>query len=62
VIEAVFGWPGVGLQAFQAIRNQDTPLIMGTVLFASVAVVGINLLVDLLYAALDPRVRLDGGR
>ncbi|MBL8134377.1 MAG: ABC transporter permease [Anaerolineae bacterium] len=61
VIEAVFGWPGVGLQAFQAIRNQDTPLIMGTVLFASVSVVGINLLVDLLYAALDPRVRLGGG-
>ncbi len=58
VIEAVFGWPGVGLQAFNAIRNQDTPMIMGTVLFASVAVVFLNLLVDLLYAALDPRVRL----
>lgn len=62
VIEAVFGWPGVGLQAFNAIRNQDTPLIMGTVLFASLSVVMINLLVDLLYAALDPRVRLSGGR
>ena len=62
VIEAVFGWPGVGLQAFNAIRNQDTPMIMGTVLFASLAVVLMNLLVDLLYAALDPRVRLGGGR
>jgi ABC-type dipeptide/oligopeptide/nickel transport system permease component len=62
VIEAVFGWPGVGLQAFNAIRNQDTPMIMGTVLFASLAVVLMNLLVDLLYAALDPRVRLSGGR
>lgn len=61
VIEAVFGWPGVGLQAFNAIRNQDTPMIMGTVLFASISVVMINLLVDLLYAALDPRVRLTGG-
>lgn len=60
VIEAVFGWPGVGLQAFQAIRNQDTPMIMGTVLFASLSVVVINLLVDFLYAALDPRVRLGG--
>lgn len=60
VIEAVFGWPGVGLQAFQAIRNQDTPLIMGTVLFASLGVVLINLLVDLLYATLDPRVRVGG--
>ncbi len=58
VIEAVFGWPGIGLQAFNAIRNQDTPIIMGTVLFASIAVVFINLLVDVLYAALDPRVRV----
>ena len=58
VIEAVFGWPGIGLQAWTAIRNQDTPMVMGTVLFASIAVVGLNLLVDLLYVALDPRVRL----
>ena len=58
VIEAVFGWPGIGLQAWTAIRNQDTPMVMGTVLFASIAVVGLNLLVDLLYIALDPRVRL----
>lgn len=60
VIEAVFGWPGVGLQAFNSIRNQDTPMVMGTVLFASLSVVGINLFVDLLYAVLDPRVRLSG--
>jgi peptide/nickel transport system permease protein len=60
VIEAVFGWPGIGLQAFNSIRNQDTPMIMGTVLVASIAVVFINLLVDLFYAALDPRVRLTG--
>ena len=58
VIEAVFGWPGIGLQAWNAIRNQDTPMIMGTVLFASVAVVFLNLFVDVLYLAIDPRVRL----
>jgi peptide/nickel transport system permease protein len=58
VIEAVFGWPGIGLQAWTAIRNQDTPMIMGTVLFASIAVVFLNLFVDVLYIALDPRVRL----
>jgi peptide/nickel transport system permease protein len=58
VIEAVFGWPGIGLQAWTAIRNQDTPMIMGTVLFASVAVVMLNLFVDMLYMWLDPRVRL----
>lgn len=59
VIEAVFGWPGVGLQAWTAIRNQDTPMIMGTVLFASIAVVFMNLFVDLFYVALDPRIRLN---
>jgi peptide/nickel transport system permease protein len=62
VIEAVFGWPGVGLQAWNAIRNQDTPIIMGTVLFGSVAVVLINLLVDFLYVVLDPRVELTKGK
>lgn len=61
VIEAVFGWPGIGLQAWTAIRNQDTPMIMGTVLFASSAVVFLNLLIDMLYVSLDPRVRLTGG-
>jgi peptide/nickel transport system permease protein len=58
VIEAVFGWPGIGLQAWTAIRNQDTPMIMGTVLFAATMVVVINLMIDLLYVALDPRVRI----
>jgi peptide/nickel transport system permease protein len=58
VIEALFGLPGIGLQAWNAIRNQDTPMIMGTVLFASVAVVFLNLFVDVLYIAIDPRVRL----
>jgi peptide/nickel transport system permease protein len=58
VIEAVFGWPGVGLQAWSAIRNQDTPMIMGTVLFGSISVVFINLMVDFFYVVLDPRVRL----
>jgi len=58
VVEAVFGWPGIGLQAWTAIRNQDTPMIMGTVLFASIAVVLLNLSVDFLYTAIDPRIRL----
>ena len=58
VVEAVFGWPGVGLQAWTAIRNQDTPMIMGTVVLAAVAVVFLNLAVDMLYMLLDPRIRL----
>src|SRR5215207_7907952 len=58
VVEAVFGWPGIGLQAWTAIRNQDTPMIMGTVLFAATAVVLLNLAVDMIYLAVDPRIRL----
>ncbi len=58
LVEAVFGWPGIGQQAWRAIRDQNVPMIMGTVLFAAVCVVVINLLVDFLYVAVDPRVRL----
>ena len=61
LIEAVFGWPGIGQQAWRAIRDQNVPMIMGTVLFAAVCVVFINLVVDLLYVALDPRVSLTNG-
>jgi peptide/nickel transport system permease protein len=61
LIEAVYGWPGIGQQAWRAIRDQNVPMIMGTVLFAAVCVVFINLLVDFLYVVLDPRVRLNNG-
>ena len=56
--ETVFNWPGIGRLAFEAIFNLDIPLIMGTVLFSALLVVIANLLVDLLYAWLDPRIRL----
>jgi len=57
VIEVVFGIPGIGQQAWNAIETQDLPLIMGTVLFAAILVVLSNLLVDIAYTWLDPRVR-----
>lgn len=56
--ETVFNWPGIGRLAADAIFNLDIPLIMGTVLFAALLIVIVNLLVDLLYAFLDPRIRL----
>ncbi|HKV53939.1 MAG TPA: ABC transporter permease [Candidatus Binataceae bacterium] len=59
--ETVFDWPGIGRLAFDAIFNLDIPLIMGTVLFAAFLVVVANLVVDLLYAWLDPRIQLGGG-
>ncbi len=56
--ETVFNWPGIGRLAFEAIFNLDIPLIMGTVLFSAFLIVAANLLVDLLYAWLDPRISL----
>lgn len=56
--EQVFSWPGVGRLTIEAVTNRDYPLVQATVLFLAVVFVGINLVVDLLYAFLDPRVRL----
>jgi peptide/nickel transport system permease protein len=58
VTEQVFSLPGLGKTAIDAINQQDLPVIIGIVLFASTAVVVANIVVDLLYAVLDPRVRL----
>jgi peptide/nickel transport system permease protein len=57
IIEIVFGIPGIGGQAYQAIQTQDLPLIMGTVLFAALLVTLSNFVVDLAYTWLDPRVK-----
>ena len=56
--ETVFNWPGIGRLAYEAIFNLDIPLIMGTVLFSAFLIVLANLAVDVLYAWLDPRIRL----
>jgi peptide/nickel transport system permease protein len=55
--ESVFNIPGIGRQAFDAIQQADLPVIQGTVLFGAVFIVVANLVVDILYAYLDPRVR-----
>jgi ABC-type dipeptide/oligopeptide/nickel transport system permease component len=57
LIEMVFGWPGVGKLAVDAINNVDIPLISGTVVFAAIVVVISNLVTDLTYAVIDPRIR-----
>jgi peptide/nickel transport system permease protein len=55
--ESVFGIPGIGGLAWRAIRQRDLPMVMGTVLFAAIFIVVANLIVDLLYFALDPRIQ-----
>jgi len=56
--EVVFGLHGVGKLTYDSLTNLDLPVIMATVMYASFFVVVVNALVDVLYAALDPRVRL----
>jgi len=58
ITETVFGMPGLGYTAVTSITNQDLPVIIGIVIVASAAVVVANILVDMVYAILDPRVRL----
>jgi len=57
IVESVFGWPGIGRLAVDAIMNRDIPVIQGVVLVAAAIFVAVNLGVDLLYAVADPRIR-----
>ena len=58
VVEVVFGWPGLGRLAFDAIGQRDVNLLMGILFFCSILVILVNLVVDLLYVQLDPRIEL----
>ena len=57
VIESIFNWPGIGNLALQAIQQRDFPMVQGTVLVIAIVFTVVNFLVDLTYAALDPRVK-----
>ncbi|MBW6456072.1 MAG: ABC transporter permease, partial [Trueperaceae bacterium] len=56
VTEQVFAWPGIGLLAIQAINSRDMPIIQGVVVVAALIVMSANLIVDVLYALIDPRI------
>ena len=58
VVESVFGWPGIGQLAWQAIQRIDIPIIMGVTLVSAVAIVIGNLLADLIAPLIDPRIKL----
>ncbi len=57
IIEATFGYPGIGLLAVEALRTRDFPMIQGIVLLIAVVYVFVNLLVDVLYSLIDPRIK-----
>src|SRR5215510_2053842 len=56
--ETVYSLPGLGRTSIQALNNYDTPTVMGVIVFATTAIIVFNLIVDLLYAVIDPRIRL----
>jgi peptide/nickel transport system permease protein len=58
LVETVFNWPGIGQQAYQAVQNVDIPLMMGTVMVTSLAILALNLVVDIGRTFVDPRVAL----
>jgi peptide/nickel transport system permease protein len=60
VIETIFVWPGVGKLLVDAITARDYPLIEGFILYAGLAYSVVNLVIDLSYAAIDPRISLVG--
>lgn len=58
IIESVFGWPGMGLLAYEALFARDLSLLMGILIVSSLMVILINIVVDVLYAVIDPRIQL----
>ena len=60
IIEVIFAWPGIGRLLFEGIFQRDFPLVQGVVLMAGFMIVIVNLVIDILYAYIDPRIRLTG--
>jgi len=58
VVEVVFGWPGLGLLAFDALFQRDINLLMGILFLSSVMVILVNFAIDMLYSWLDPRIEV----
>jgi len=58
-VETIFNWKGIGSKTIHAVQNLDLPIIMGATLIVGVLFVFINIIVDILYAAVDPRVKLE---
>ena len=57
VVESIFAWPGIGRLLFEGISSRDFPVVQATVILGGVMIILVNLLVDLLYAYIDPRIR-----
>jgi peptide/nickel transport system permease protein len=62
IVETVFAWPGLGQVTVQSILARDFMVVQGVVLMGAFVTIALNLLADILYSAVDPRIRLDGVR
>jgi peptide/nickel transport system permease protein len=59
VVETVFAWPGIGRLLYEGITFRDFPIVQGVVVIGGAMIVMVNLLVDIFYALIDPRIRLE---
>jgi ABC-type dipeptide/oligopeptide/nickel transport system permease component len=59
IVETIFAWPGMGRLAIQAVQERDFPVIQGTTLVFAASFIVVTLIVDLLYAVIDPRIRYE---
>jgi peptide/nickel transport system permease protein/oligopeptide transport system permease protein len=57
ITETIFAWPGIGRLLVQSIGFRDYPMVQGCILLIAVTYVGVNIVVDFIYAVLDPRIR-----
>lgn len=62
IVETVFAWPGIGQLTVQSIAARDFPIVQGIVLLGAFASIGLNLMADLVYSLIDPRIRLGSSR
>jgi peptide/nickel transport system permease protein len=58
VVETVFAWPGIGRLLYEGITFRDFPVVQGVVIMGGAMIVIVNLLIDIVYAVIDPRIRL----
>lgn len=58
IVESVFAWPGLGMLAYEALFSRDLNLLLGIFLLSALLVVAINLIVDVIYSFLDPRIEV----
>jgi peptide/nickel transport system permease protein len=58
IVEVIFAWPGIGRLLYEGIFQRDFPLVQGVVVMAGFMIIGVNLIVDIAYAFIDPRIRL----